>query len=315
MDVLDKKIIYELDLNARAPVTRIAKKLRSSKETVNFRINKLMEQEYIKEFYTIFNAAKMAYKFYKLSMVFVDTTPDIEKKLISYVKESKNCLQLRICDGAHDLDFIIAVKELKDFKQFLFGIKNNFGKYFSTKDMHIIARTHKFGNHFLHNGAGTRRSFDNTDIGHYRADETDTAIMKALATNGRLKLVELAKMIKIESGVVKYRMKKLEQTGIIFAYSAMPNFDKLGLEFIEIMINMKSHSSIPNVIQFFYQTNKVIFIFEVLGRYDLCIELHVENKIVLRQILNNFKEKFGKEYNYYDVANVYENYVISWSPY
>ena len=31
LDLLDKKIMYELDLNARAPVTEIARKIKTSK--------------------------------------------------------------------------------------------------------------------------------------------------------------------------------------------------------------------------------------------------------------------------------------------
>ena len=65
LDMLDKKIMYELDFNARASITGIAKKARASKETVNFRIKRLLKEDYIKGFYTVFNTAKLGYYYCK----------------------------------------------------------------------------------------------------------------------------------------------------------------------------------------------------------------------------------------------------------
>ena len=66
LDNLDKRIIYELDLNARATVSEIAKKVRKSKETVNFRLNRLLDHQVIKGFVTIINTQKMGWFYQKV---------------------------------------------------------------------------------------------------------------------------------------------------------------------------------------------------------------------------------------------------------
>ena len=38
LDLLDKKILYELDLDSRQHISTLAKAVKASKETVNFRI-------------------------------------------------------------------------------------------------------------------------------------------------------------------------------------------------------------------------------------------------------------------------------------
>ena len=55
LDLLDRKILYELDRNSRRSASEIAKKVRVHRNVVNFRINRLIEKGIIREFVTIIN--------------------------------------------------------------------------------------------------------------------------------------------------------------------------------------------------------------------------------------------------------------------
>ena len=46
LDLKDKKILLELELNSRQSFSSIAKKVGLSKEVVNYRVNKLIKKEY-----------------------------------------------------------------------------------------------------------------------------------------------------------------------------------------------------------------------------------------------------------------------------
>ncbi len=43
LDLLDKKILYELDINARQTSTQLSKKLKRSRNVIEYRINRLKE--------------------------------------------------------------------------------------------------------------------------------------------------------------------------------------------------------------------------------------------------------------------------------
>ena len=49
----------------------------------------------------------------------------------------------------------------------------------------------------------------------------------------------------------------------------------------------------------------------MLGKYDLSVELYVENDVNVTKILEKFKEKFLENYVYYDVSHIYKEYVIN----
>jgi Lrp/AsnC family leucine-responsive transcriptional regulator len=56
LDLKDRKILYELDLDARQPLTRIGKKVGLSKDVVSYRMKKLQDEGIIKNYYTVIDA-------------------------------------------------------------------------------------------------------------------------------------------------------------------------------------------------------------------------------------------------------------------
>lgn len=314
LDLLDKKIMYELDLNARASVTEIARKVRASKETVNFRIKRLVKDGYIKGFYTLFNTAKLGYFYYKTFLKFHRTTPEIEIEIIEYIKNQKNCAYLGSCEGPYDLTFLLMVKNARQFKEFLINFKEKFGDYVPEKEVHTVLTTHRLNEKFLFAGRTSKHSFYQDEISRYPIDDIDAKIMQILSTEARISLIDLGNKINIDSKVVKYRIKKLEKEGIIIAYVSAPNFDKLGLQFIQINFNLKNIKTTSSIIEFFDKTNKCLYALELLGKYDLTIEIHVENDKVLRKIMENFKQQFVEQYNDYDIFNMYKEHLVVWLP-
>src|SRR3989344_7299192 len=312
LDLLDKKIMYELDLNSRAPVTEIAKKARASKETVNFRIKRLLKEGYIKNFYTIFNTSKLGKFYYKTFVKFHNATRLKEQEIIDYLKATEACAYLGSCEGPYDLIFLIVVESSRQFKEFLTDFKGRFGDLILEKEVHTVLTVHRLNQKFLYAGPTKKHSFYQDEISHADIDETDIKILRELSTNARIPLVELAKKAGADSKVVKYRMKKLEREGIIRAYTSSPNFDRLGLQFIQINFSLKTLKIIPYIISFFDATNKCLFAVELLGKYDLTIEIHIENDRVLRQIMDDFREKFVNQYIDYDTFNMYREHTMLW---
>ena len=53
LDLKDRKILYELDSNARQSNSEIAKKVGLNKNTVNYKINRMTEEGIIAGYYTV----------------------------------------------------------------------------------------------------------------------------------------------------------------------------------------------------------------------------------------------------------------------
>ncbi len=315
LDLLDKKIMYELDLNARATASQIARRLRTSKETINFRIKRLLKQEDIKGFYTVFNTSKLGRFYYKTFLKLNRTTPEIEKKIIEFIRNHEHCAYLGSSEGPYNIIFLIMVENTRQFKEFIIDLKDKFGKYILEKEIHVVLSTHRLNQKFLYAGATSKHSFYQDKIENTVIDKVDSKILQILSTDARMSLVDIGKKLNLDAKVVNYRIKNLEKKGIIIAYTTSPNFDKLGLEFIQLNFSLKNLKIIPEIIDFFDKTNKCLFALELLGKYDLTIEIHIENDRILREIMEKFKNKFVDQYNDYDIFNIYKEHLMVWSPF
>ena len=65
LDLKDRKILYELDINSRQSNSEIAKKTGLSKQVVGLRIKKLVETGVVSSFYTVIDISKLGFTIHK----------------------------------------------------------------------------------------------------------------------------------------------------------------------------------------------------------------------------------------------------------
>ena len=61
LDYFDRRTLFELDKNARISGTSIGKKIRKSKQFVDYRIKKLEENKILKGYITVIDYSKLGY--------------------------------------------------------------------------------------------------------------------------------------------------------------------------------------------------------------------------------------------------------------
>jgi len=76
IDVKDKRIITELSLNARAPVSAIARAVGLSKQVVKYRIENLEKRGIIEGYYAILNITKMGFAYHRIFVTFMNVQGD-----------------------------------------------------------------------------------------------------------------------------------------------------------------------------------------------------------------------------------------------
>ena len=66
VDLKDRKILYELDLDARQSLTQIGKKVGLKKDVVSYRINRLQEEGVIQNYWTAIDTFKLGYNVFRI---------------------------------------------------------------------------------------------------------------------------------------------------------------------------------------------------------------------------------------------------------
>ena len=103
LDVKDKRIIYELDVNSRQPNSEIARKVGLSKQVVGFRIKRLVDLQIISSFYTIIDISKLGFTVHKIFLKLQNIDKEKELELIKYLKNNPDVVWVASCDGEFDL--------------------------------------------------------------------------------------------------------------------------------------------------------------------------------------------------------------------
>ncbi|HIH22657.1 TPA: Lrp/AsnC family transcriptional regulator [Candidatus Micrarchaeota archaeon] len=315
LDILDRRIMYELDLNARVSASQLAKKLRKSKETINFRINRLLSEKYLKGFYAVFNISRLGWFYYKLYIKFNPIPPEKEKEIIEYIRDQNHIAYLASTEGRYDCIFLLMARDSTGMLDFLYPFMTKYGEHIREKDLVTFLTVRRLNERFLYAGEKRQELYYPFEIGTYKPDKLDEKILEILASEARASLTEIAKRIGSNPKVVKYRIKKLEKDGVILGYASAPNFDKLGLQFIQINMALNDPAAKASIIEYFDSTNKCLFVLDYLGKYDLAVEIHLKNHDELNSILDGFRKRFVGKYSDYDVATITKEYVVIWGPF
>ena len=313
IDVKDKKILYELDKDARRSYSVIGKKVGLKKDVVAYRINKLEEQGVINNYYTVIDSYRLGYFLFRYYINFQYVNTQVKKEIIEYFNSYRNICTVGSIVGKYDLVVVVWVKNLNDFYQFWNTALNRFGDHFENRIFSVYIRGIGFLQSFLfpdNTKEKTEEIYDQFGVGSpVEIDELDYRLLNELALHARSPLVELAKKLDTSSQTIKYRINKLEKNGVIQGYRVNINLDKIGFKRFKADIYLKEHKQKEKLIKFIKKNPFVIYISTSVGLCDLELELIVESSDKIVEILDEINARFPdvmRNYSFYGDILVYK---------
>lgn len=312
-DVLDFKILSLLDENARATPSALAKQLGISKERVNYRIKRLESSKIIKSFYPFIDPTKIGLHLYRLYIVLHSTTGQKEGEIKKFFFEKTPLVWLDDCEGMHELVVTLAADRIQTIRQTILEIKEKFGNYISTKEKHIIAGIDRY----CYGYPAKTPKIEQMQLDFPEAqpiDSLDRKLLRLLVQNPRQTLVDLAQKTGLTPNAVNYRIKKLEEKKIVLGYGTQLNPSSLNLLPLSIHISLRDLNDTPKVKEFFRKNATLVFAFDLIGKYDLSVDVLVTDINAYRKLLKKFKETFVGIYNHYTVSTIMERNFFGFYP-
>ena len=89
-DKIDCKILHSLDINARKPITQIAKKKRINKHIVTYRIEQYLKQKIITKFCTVENLAALGLHKCRIYLKFHAIYSQLKQEVVALLKKQEN---------------------------------------------------------------------------------------------------------------------------------------------------------------------------------------------------------------------------------
>ncbi|MCR4335824.1 MAG: Lrp/AsnC family transcriptional regulator [archaeon] len=317
LDVKDRKILYELDIDARQSLSQIGKKVGLSKEVVNYRINKLTEDGIIRGFYARVDASKMGLVMFRTFLSLQNITPEKETELINYIISQKQvgwCVKIQ---GNWDVNFIYWAKSTNHFFNFWKEFKKLYGNYISNRWTSLFGWFINLPKGFL---VGKKpESFVPFIMGGSEKidfDELDVKILSILSEHAREPLISIAQKTGVSDKVVSYRIKNLEKQKVIGGYGVQLDFTKIGYEYWKIHVSLKSYSEqrFNELNNYCIQHPNIVYTDELIGGADLEIEGFFRNSSELQNFMNNMRYKFNDLVRDFEIMLYYKEYKLVFFP-
>ena len=297
LDKTDRKILYFLDINARMSNLQIAKKIRISREVVDYRIRRLLKNQIINRFFTHIRAEKLGFTIYKLHLAIKGLQNDEERNLINYFVEHQNVYRVTSCDGIYDMTVSLTAKDVYELYKMLKEVYHKYDINILVKDTLISTIVYHGRREYLikKNRKEIEPLIRGGEKGNIILDKIDTEILKILANNARTHILDIARQLGLTSSAVIYRIKGLKEKNIIEAYRCSINVEKIGyirckvflsLNFIEAKKEKELH-------QYCLENPSIIFFWYCIGHCDLEVELEIENTAAFHDLLKEIKTRFS----------------------
>jgi len=318
IDLKDRKILYELDLNCRQSNTQIGKKVGLKKDVVSYRIKRLEDEGVIRNYWSVIDTFKLGYNVFRVYLNFQDISLDEKKELIQGFVDYKNSWTVYSITGPIDLGAVFWVKNVYEFYKFLDKTLDIFGKYITQKNISIYIQADEYEKSYLlldEYKKNKRKKFSITCIGEkVDIDEVDYKILNIITLNARVPLIDIAEKLSISSQTVNYRLNNLMKSEVIKGFRIDIDLSKLGLQYFDVRINLTDHSFRKKIIDFLENTSYLKCINTAFGYTDLELELVLENMDRLIQTMDELDAMFPRVIRNYHLLKTKETYKERWLP-
>src|SRR3989344_2081174 len=314
LDLIDQKILYELDLNSGQSFLDLATKVDIPNESVAFRVKRLQKNGYIKNFITTINTSNLNSFYYKFFFKFQKTILTIEKEIFNHLRAYHGIAYLARLEGRYDCTFLVLAQGIADLYAFLIPFKEKFGEFILEQEILTMTSVHRFNFRFFYENGKLLHTDYPEELRKPEIDDLDYAIITTLAKNSRENLSKIAKVNNVHANVVRYRIKNLKKSGILGSSVLDIDFKKFSVEQYQVDFTLKNQNSVKKIIEAVGLLPETTFATVTLGKYDLAVEFVVKNKESLKRILDRIKIEFSDTIISQDIFEM-EEYSVNWFPY
>lgn len=289
LTVKDKRILGELFKNARTPFSVIAKRVRLSKESVNYRVKRLIESGLLVGFNTVLDVKKLGWEMFFVYIRLRNIDVEQEKVIFGFLGSHPNVAQLFKCVGSYDVILKVFVRHAADVDVLMKDIEARFKENFDQYDIDCIVDEAAVPFAFLYD-TGKGGNVQQSPVKASSAvpvNALELKMLKALAKNARASLPDVASAAGVSRDLAKYHLKKLERTGVILKYrpDTLPKLLGYNWHFLILKTGKLDDRTSKALETFLVNHPNVTYFYRTVRNSDVQVELRAKTTAKLNEVL------------------------------
>lgn len=303
IDKKDKKILAELDFDARAAYSKIAKNTGTSKQLVKYRIEEMQRKGLMKNTFAAIDYFKLGYTCFHLFIKLKNVTKKKEEAIVQFVKDLKYSKHVYMMGGDWDLHLQIWVPDIRELAKIISKIHRRYGSNILKKQISIATRFTYFSHGYIHGHKSSSMStYLHTKV--HDISKKDMQLLKMLEKSGREPNTALSRRLDLSPETVRRKIRDFKKEGIIMAFRA--EIDSSMLDFLHfklfIKLRTKPIKRIEEFIRYLATIENVLYVSKSIEMSELEVNIFAKNYRIFYETVNQIK------YTYPDIMeNFYWN--------
>lgn len=240
LDMLDKKILYALDCNARISISDLSKAMRHGRDIVDYRLKRLFDLGIIVRAGAVVDPYQLGQTLFK-TYLRLNNNRKRCLELLSSLKKNPRVFCVAHCDGQWDIVFNSLAKTAREFDTIQEDILNSYTDLIADSEVAIVVEQRYFAKKFLV-GKGQKAFTLGLVSNNLKLEDKQVKLLSQLAKDARLPLSELSTSLDCATATVKRMIEDLETKQIILGYRIEVDRQLLGITRFKVQIILENAS-------------------------------------------------------------------------
>ncbi len=318
IDKKDRRILYELDLDGRVPIAKIARRAGLSRQSARYRLNSLLKRNALWGFITFIDYSRLGFYSCDVWIQLKDIPPAKKSEFINHFLSHPNNLWIYECIGRWDMCVSLIARNIGHFYKMFDKAQDKFPDVIRDYTVSFnVSGTWHSRTHLIDESEQPELLWHwESDHEIVKTDKTDRKILALLAENARIPTREIARRICVDPATVVRRIGRLEKKKVIQGYHGMSEGRIFGLSRYEILVKFRGMTPRQErSLEEFCSSNPYLYFYiKCVGRWDADIVAEVKSTEHLQSILSEMRETFPDTVLDYEAMPILKEHRMNFFP-
>ena len=317
IDLKDKRILAELEMDARMPITILAKKVGLSRQVIEYRIKRIQTEGILFGAIGVFDSAVVGNYWYRILLRLKKITKEQKNTIIKTILEEKQLFWLGEIGGNWDIALNLVCKDTLEFNKLFEKLMQANNQHIAAYEILIYINVKDESRQYIL-PTTPRKEFIhmmkyNPEI---TLDSTDINIIKILTKNAFYSNIEIGSLLHISGNTVKNRIEELKKNNILLGFRLFINPAALGYQshllFLELtQINPEQEKKLEHYLK---TIPNITFIVKHVGKWRMGLEIETKTEQEFQDIFVDIRGRFQELITGFESMPLFKDYSINYFP-
>lgn len=297
IDLKDKRILAELDMNARIPIAQLAKKVGLSRQVTEYRIKRMQKDKIIFNSIAIFDSAVAGFNWYRVVIRFSNISRVQKEEFIKYLKENQYTLWIGEVGGNWDMAINFVCRNNFEFNHVFEEMIAKYGVFIKDYEVLIYIDVYDLQRKYILEKRGNRNYIYHEMKYNPKVslDNLDKKIINSLKDDALKTNFDLATSLGVAPNTIKNRISAMQKAGLLLGFRTLINPSVFGYKshmlFLEITrLNLNREEELYDYLR---SISNVTFLVKHIGKWRIGMEIETKDDEEFHNLSLEIKGRFS----------------------